>query len=123
MVEGEGCADTIWLVGICATTTLGGSGNYKSYGSYLEDLAGADLVVCPDRDEPGVKHIEARASDFPNAQWLYAPPNDFYCQRLPKSQGLDVSDWLNSGATAEDIRAAVTNKSLVYQACLTAIFR
>ena len=66
--------------------------------------------MCPDRDEPGVKHIEARASDFPNAQWLYAPPNDFYWQRLPKSGGLDVSDWLNDCATAKDIRAAVTKQ-------------
>lgn len=110
MVEGEGCADALALIGICATTTLGGSGKYKSYGSYQEDLAGADLVLCPDRDEPGVKHMEAIASDFPDAQWLYAPPNDFYWQRLPKSQGLDVSDWLSSGATAEDIRAAVTKQ-------------
>lgn len=110
MVEGEGCADALALIGICATTTLGGSGKYKSYGSYQEDLAGADLVLCPDRDEPGVKHMEAIASDFPDAQWLYAPPNDFYWQRLPKSQGLDVSDWLSSSATADDIRAAVTKQ-------------
>lgn len=110
MVEGEGCADALWNVGICATTTLGGSGKYKSYGNYLEDLAGAALVLCPDRDEPGTKHMEAIASDFPDAQWLYAPPSDFYWQHLPKSQGLDISDWLTSGATADDILAAVTDK-------------
>ena len=85
MVEGEGCADALCRIGICATTTLGGSLKYRSYGSYQEDLAGAALVLCPDRDEPGVKHMEEIAHDFPDAQWLYAPPGDFYWQHLAKS--------------------------------------
>lgn len=38
-----------------------------------------------------------------------------YYQRLPKSGGLDISDWLNSGATAEDIRAAVTKQKFGLQ--------
>lgn len=67
MVEGEGYADSLWLIGICATTTLGGSGKSKTYGNEQEDLAGADLVLCPDPDESGVKHSEAIASDFPDA--------------------------------------------------------
>lgn len=110
LVEGEGCADALWSVGITATTTLGGSGKYRSYGSYQEDLAGATLVLCPDRDEPGVKHMEEIANDFPAARWLYAPPEDFYWQHLAKSGGLDVADWLSDGATADDIREAAGDK-------------
>lgn len=111
MVEGEGCADALWNIGITATTTLGGSGKYGAYGNYEEDLAGAALILCPDRDEPGVKHMEAIASDFPEAQWLYAPPSDFYWRNLPKSGGLDIADWIADGATAEEIKAGINNKS------------
>lgn len=111
MFEGEGCADALHAIGICATTTLGGSGKYRSYGSYQEDLAGAALVLCPDRDEPGVKHMEEIAHDFPEVQWLYAPPEDFYWQHLAKSGGLDVVDWMSEGATADDIHNCVEEKS------------
>lgn len=110
MVEGERCADTLWSIGICATTTLGGSGKYRSYGNYQDDLAGATLILCPDRDEPGVKHMEEIAHDFPAAEWLYAPPGDFYWQHLPKSGGLDVADWVTDGATAEDVKTSVGEK-------------
>lgn len=110
LVEGEGCADSLWNIGLAATTTIGGSGKYYSYGSYAEDLTGADLVLCPDRDEPGLKHMERIAQDFPNARWVYAPPGDFYWQHLPKSGGLDISDWIADGATSGDICKAIKNK-------------
>lgn len=107
LVEGEGCADRLYAMGLIATTTLGGSGKYRSYGDYSQDLAGADLVLCPDRDEPGLKHMLEIAKDFPHARWLYAPPGDFFWSNLPKSQGLDIADWITDGASAEDIRAAI----------------
>ena len=50
VVEGESTADVLWKLGIAATTTIGGSGGYGNYGEYLEDLKGARLVLCPDRD-------------------------------------------------------------------------
>ena len=106
-VEGEGVADALWALGIPATTTLGGSGKYRTYGSYLEDLAGAHLVLCPDRDEPGLAHTDEVAKDFPDAQWLYAPPSEFYWSNPPKSGGLDLVDWIANGATKEQIYATV----------------
>lgn len=113
MVEGEGCADGLHKLGIAATTTLGGSGKYRSYGNYLDDLKGADIVVlCPDRDQPGLKHMEMVNEDFPDARWLYAPPGDFYWQNLQASGGLDISDWIADGATKEEIVSAInTNKN------------
>jgi Protein of unknown function (DUF3987) len=127
IVEGEEVADIMKELGLSATTFIGGSGKYRSYGTgYKEDLAGASVVLCPDRDLPGVKYMEEIAEDFPNAQWLYAPPNPFYWEHLPKSQGLDIGDWVKDGATTADIlsclsvkkytsvKSEFSNKSIVY---------
>ncbi|ASC70405.1 hypothetical protein XM38_013430 [Halomicronema hongdechloris C2206] len=110
MVEGEGCADALWNIGIPATTTLGGSKKYHSYGNYAQDLEGARLVLCPDRDQVGMAHMEEIAQDFPDAQWCYPYPVSLCWQTLPKHGGLDVADWIAEGATAEQIRAAVGAK-------------
>ena len=107
VVEGEGCADALWNLGIPATTTLGGSKKYRSYGDYAQDLEGARLVLCPDRDQVGMAHMEEIAQDFPEAQWCYSYPESLRWHNLPKHDGLDVADWIAEGATAEQIRAAV----------------
>uniref|UniRef100_UPI00095D0D27 DUF3987 domain-containing protein n=1 Tax=Scytonema sp. HK-05 TaxID=1137095 RepID=UPI00095D0D27 len=106
-VEGEGIADQLWALGLAATTTIGGSGKYRSYGSYKADLEGADLVLCPDRDEVGLKYMQDVATDFPAAKWLLAPPSDFIWEHLPKSGGADVGDWIAEGATVADILARI----------------
>jgi Protein of unknown function (DUF3987) len=64
VVEGEATADALWALGIAATTTIGGSGGYANYGSYLEDLLGARLVLSPDRDVPGLDYISNFLRDF-----------------------------------------------------------
>lgn len=106
-VEGEGVADQLWNLGLAATTTIGGSGKYRSYGSYKADLEGADLVLCPDRDEVGLKYMDDVATDFPDVKWLFAPPSEFFWQHLPKSGGADVGDWIAEGATVADIISAI----------------
>ncbi len=110
MVEGEGCADDLWSLGIPATTTLGGSKKYRSYGNYSQDLEGVQLILCPDRDQLGIGHMEDVAQDFLNVQWSYAFPSSQVWERLPKDKGLDISDWIADGATVEDILAAVGKK-------------
>jgi hypothetical protein len=65
VVEGEDIANALWALGIAATTTLGGSGGYKTYGNYAECLAGARLALTPDRDDAGIKHMANFAEDFP----------------------------------------------------------
>ena len=107
MVEGEGCADALWNIGIPATTTLGGSKKYHSYGDYSEDLQDAHLVLCPDCDRVGIAHMEEIAQDFPAAQWCYPFPDSLRWQNLNKHGGPDIADWIAEGATAEQIRAAV----------------
>jgi|GEM_PF-939042 len=107
MVEGEGCADALWEIGIPATTTLGGSKKYRSYGDYSADLRGARLVLCPDRDRIGVEHMLAIVADYPDAQWCYPYPDSQWWNNLPAHGGLDIADWLADGASAEQILAAV----------------
>ncbi|MGI2909228.1 DUF3987 domain-containing protein [Tolypothrix sp. VBCCA 56010] len=115
VVEGESVADTLWELGLAATTFIGGAGKYNAYGSgYKQDLAGASLVLCPDRDQPGVAHMREVAQDFPNIQWLYAPPTPFFWEHLPKSQGLDVGDWINDGATVPGIMQQIQLQPFTY---------
>jgi predicted P-loop ATPase len=113
IVEGEGIVDILWDLDIPATTTLGGAGKYRAYGNYKPDLESANLVLCPDRDEPGLKHMEDIFPDFPDAKWLYAPPNEFYWTHLPKNGGLDIKDWLQDGATPDDILQAIEDRRVV----------
>lgn len=72
--EGEGVADCLWEIGLAATTTIGGAGKYRNYGNYKDDLQGAtSIILCPDRDKLGLKHMEDINQDFPESKWLYAP--------------------------------------------------
>ena len=101
IVEGEPCADALWELGIPATTNIAGSGKWKP--SDTKDLEGvSQVVLCPDRDKPGVLHMEAIAIDFPDAQWLYAFPNSSFWNNLPSSGGLDVADWIADYKLAAD---------------------
>lgn len=110
MVEGEGVADILWGLGIPATTSLGGSGKFRTYGNYSQDLVSASLIFAPDRDQCGLAHMEDIACDFPDAQWCYAFPDSPLWERVSKNGGADLADWINDGATAVDIMGAVGAK-------------
>ncbi|MBD2429380.1 VapE domain-containing protein, partial [Phormidium sp. FACHB-1136] len=119
LVEGEGKVNALLSKGIPATCAIGGAGKWKQYGypNYLEDLKGYQVVLCPDRDEPGVKHCEEIEADLVQngitvAGWCYAFPESFLWQRLPKSGGADVVDWIADGATKETILDAVEPRRL-----------
>jgi putative DNA primase/helicase len=109
-VEGEPCADALWDLGIPATTTIGGSAGYSSYGDYSEDYKGADLAICPDRDLTGLKYAEAIAEDYPDSRWLYAFPESPLWDRLSKEGGLDIGDWISDGATRDQILGAIEGR-------------
>jgi hypothetical protein len=54
------------------------------------------IILCPDRDKPGVEHMERIYQDFPHAQWLYAfPQSPLWNLPLPLSDGLDIADWID----------------------------
>ncbi|MDY6900010.1 MAG: DUF3987 domain-containing protein, partial [Cyanobacteriota bacterium] len=104
VVEGEPCADILWNRGIPATTNIGGSGKWLA--SHTKDLESAkSIVLSPDRDKPGVKHMEDIASGIPSAKWLYPFPDcPLWNQEIPPNKGLDVLDWIkDQKITKEDI--------------------
>lgn len=96
LVEGEGIVDLLLQMGIASTTAIGGAGKWKHYGypNYCQDLVGPVVVLCPDRDKPGVKHCLEVEQDFPEAQWLYAFPDSPLWDNLPDKNGLDIADWI-----------------------------
>ena len=55
VVEGEKCADVLCRHGIAATTSPGGAGKAK-YADWTP-LAGKNVVLWPDNDEPGRAHM------------------------------------------------------------------
>jgi hypothetical protein len=105
-VEGESTADALWATGIAATTSIGGSGRYRS-DQYRGLFPSESLVVCPDRDAAGIKYSSAIAVDYPDAQWLYAIPKSPLWYRLADGGGADLADWIAEGATKEVILAAI----------------
>jgi len=109
LVEGESCAEQLLKLGIPATTALGGAGKWTKYGfpNYLQDLRNCRVVLCPDADKPGLDHMleierVLRQQGIEVGGWLLAPPSAPW-DNLPEGGGLDVVDWLDSGATAEEI--------------------
>lgn len=107
IVEGEKDADRLAAAGLCATTNFDGAaaGHQKPKwrDSYAAALAGADVVLLPDNDEPGrahMRHVATVLTGKALVRWLELPG-------LP-AKG-DVSDWLNQGHTVDDLKALAAN--------------
>ncbi len=107
-VEGEDCADALWDLGIPATTSIGGSLGFNSYGTYLDDLAGASIVICPDKDLPGIKYSESVEAAFEGkiSGFAYCFDNSLW-QRLNERDGADLADEIRQNGLD---RAAVLAK-------------
>lgn len=53
------------------------------------------IVLSPDRDVKGIRHMEKIYQNFPSAQWLYPnPQSPLWNIKIPESQGLDMVDWI-----------------------------
>ena len=109
IVEGELCCDKLWEIGIPAVTFLGGSGQYRSNGDYSTLFRNRRIVLCPDRDEPGVALMKEVAADNPGAQFLYAEPDSFEWENLPQLGGYDIGDWIDDGADEQLIFASIVS--------------
>lgn len=101
VVEGEKDADRLWSVGIPATTSTAGAKKWGAGESQALKAAGAArIIILPDNDEAGKNHADVVAQKS-KAAGLGVNVVD-----LP---GLgahgDVSDWLNAGNTADDLKA------------------
>jgi Protein of unknown function (DUF3631) len=97
VVEGEKCADDLWKLGIPATTNAGGAGKWKP--EHSKHLAGADVILVPDHDDAGHRHMQevgAALSGIAARIRVLVLPG-----LRPKG---DISDWLAAaGGTREAI--------------------
>jgi len=101
IAEGEKGVNALASLGVAATCSPGGAGKWSS--EYNSALAGADVVILPDNDEPGDRHAEQVAAAVrPLARSV----------RVLSLPGLplkgDVADWIAAGGTAaqlEDLAA------------------
>jgi hypothetical protein len=98
--EGEGKVDALREIGIAATCNPGGAGKWlPEFNQYLR---GADVVLLPDNDEPGWKHINdigASLAGIAGRVRVLALPN-------LAAKG-DIRNWLDAGGTREQLDALV----------------
>jgi len=111
IVEGELTCQAVWSIGLPAVTFLGGSKQYRTNGDYSHLFKKHKIVLAPDRDEQGVAFMREIETDNPGAQWLYADPRSWEWQNLPSGNGLDLADYIEEGATKEDLLASIVSKS------------
>jgi 5S rRNA maturation endonuclease (ribonuclease M5) len=108
LVEGEKDADNLRKLGATATTNAGGANKWRH--EYSDTLRGAYVVLLPDNDEPGRKHVEQVAAALTGIakrvrvldiaqHWPECPPKG------------DISDWIAAGATADRLAAIVEGLS------------
>ena len=111
VVEGELTCQAVWAIGLPSITFLGGSKQYRTNGDYSLLFKNRKLVLAPDRDEQGVAFMKEVEADNPGASWLYADPRSWEWQNLPSGNGLDLGDYIEEGATKDDLIASIVSKS------------
>jgi hypothetical protein len=98
IAEGEKDALTLVELGYCGTCNVGGAGKWMD--GYTESLAGKDVLIFGDNDEPGRKHVEKVFESIAGR---------VKCARLvdvPKAFK-DVTEWRCSFPTLDGAKEAV----------------
>jgi hypothetical protein len=100
LVEGEKDAETARALGIPATAHAGGAKGWRD--EYGKQLAGADVVILPDNDEPGREWAAEAGKSLCDAGArvrMFAVPLH--------EAGADLTDWVRSGADAAKVQRAI----------------
>lgn len=94
IAEGEKDADALIRVGVTATCNPGGAGKWDA--EYTKTLAGANVIITADRDEPGRQHAQRVAGALTGvaASVTIVEP----------AEGKDAADHLRSGLQLGDFR-------------------
>jgi putative DNA primase/helicase len=99
IVEGEKDADALGVLGLAATTNEGGARKWRpEHTAALVAAAVPELVILPDNDAAGVGHADLVARECQAAGLLVKVVT---LPGLPPKG--DVSDWLASGHTADEL--------------------
>ena len=96
--EGEKDVENLVTLGYEATCNVGGAGKWLD--GYTETLAGKDIILCGDGDEPGKKHIELVFNS------IAGTAKTVKIVKLPDSVK-DVSDYIATFATQPEAKAAL----------------
>jgi hypothetical protein len=105
IAEGEKAVDALVKLGLNATCSPMGAGKWCE--EYLQHLAGADVIVLPDNDEPGEKHCKVVAKSLMR---LAARVRTLRLPGLPLKG--DAFDWVEAGGTAEELWQLVETSSV-----------
>ena len=63
LAEGPKDVDTLWSLGIPATTTPGGAKAWRDeYAQQIRDAGAEDLIACRDNDEAGLSYVRRAAA-------------------------------------------------------------
>jgi hypothetical protein len=104
VVEGERDADRLHSGGVIATTFPLGAGKWRS--EYTEHFRGRHVVLIPDNDNPGRRHMTTVATSLyglaASIKWLDLPG-------LPEKG--DASDWLDQGGTLAELKRLIKTAS------------
>jgi putative DNA primase/helicase len=95
LTEGEKDADRLVAEGLCASCNSGGAGKFTA--SHADTLKGAQVVICVDVDEPGLKHAV-------DVQRLLIERGVVPLIVKPR-EGKDVSDHLAAGHRLDELIA------------------
>ena len=101
--EGERDCDNLAKIGLTATTNSGGAEKWRT--EYGEVLAGASVVIIPDRDAPGQRHAAKVDAS------LHGKAKSIKMLELPDRDGhqvKDVSDWLAASGTLSELEQLVS---------------
>ena len=98
--EGEKDVDGLREFGFIATTAASGAQKWET--PYNDSLAGKDVILLPDNDEVGLKHVQKIAAS------LNGIARSVKILELPGlKEKQDVSDWIQAGGTKEDMEKMI----------------
>jgi len=101
--EGEKDVESLRELGLVATTNSGGAGKWRD--EYSEFLRSANIVVLPDKDEPGLKHTAQVTKS------VHGKAASLKIIELP-GNCKDVTDWLQAGGAKEALLKLVEQATL-----------
>ena len=93
VTEGEKDCDSLWKLGLVATTNPFGAGKWKP--EYSEMLSGAKAIIVPDNDDEGRKHASIVIKS------LEGKAKSLAVVEIPQD-AKDISEWLEQGHSQED---------------------
>lgn len=101
ILEGEKDVHTAEIMGFIATTNPGGAEKWRP--EYCQVLKDADLVIIPDNDESGQKHLAQVQRLFKNVN-----NKPLTVINLPQfERGGDFTDWAQRGGTKEQLQSLI----------------